>query len=68
MTARSRKWWTSLELGRMIELRRAGAKRSEIAAMLGRSEASVKAQIGRFVRFVPPVVKHCRACGRKLPR
>ena len=50
------KWksWTSLELKRLVELRRSGAKVVAIAARLGRGVGSVKTQLHRLGIVVEP--------------
>mgnify|MGYP002336511559 CR=1 FL=1 len=69
MTAeRHNRWWNSAELRTLRDLRSQGRTRAEIAATLDRSEASVKAQIGRFRTFTKlPQRPRCGCCGRPMP-
>lgn len=47
------KWWTYPELKRLEELRIAGKKRREIAAILGRSVASIRGRL-RHIEMPKP--------------
>lgn len=63
--ARHRRWWSSSELRTMQAMRKARSTRKEIAARLGRTEHSVKQQIGRFAATMKLPDPRCPTCGKR---
>jgi DNA-binding NarL/FixJ family response regulator len=65
---RHNRWWSTRELRTLHDLRTGGASRRQIAAEMGRTVGSVKAQLGRYSGVIrkPKAPKRpvCPCCKR----